>query len=178
MNTQETPTLTTLARAMIAVEWQFLRVALAILVGILPFTLAAINTSGKVIAAAWGVFYIGCLVATTRVYAGFIMDGLRVAFGREPRFWPSAEREWRDKKDKIVQARAVMPKPSLLLLDVTQFMNPLSLTATIAGVYVMVKHPSVSTPAPLRDPHLGRAEVMAYDETRRVTNDLQLQPTG
>jgi hypothetical protein len=82
------------------------------------------------------------------------------------------------KKDNIDQARAIMPKPSLLLLDITQAMNPLSLAATVAGIYVRLRHPSISVPTPREDPHLGRAEVLAYDETRRLTRDLHLQPTG
>lgn len=160
-----------LIRALFTVEWMFLKQALVVLVGVLPFALFTVNTSGQILAALWGIIYVTTVVGSMRVNAGLIWDALRVLFGKEPVFGPSFEREYEENKDKIAQARAVIPRPILLLLDFLQFMNPLALTAILAALYVRMERPVRPTSTGNEVP-LGRSEVWALDETRRVTRRL------
>jgi hypothetical protein len=154
-------------------EWHFLKPTLAILVGVLPFGLATINTSGKVAAAVWAVFYIFAVGATSRVYAGLIWDALRVASGREPRFLPLFERAFEENKGRIEQARAVLPTPILWLTAFIQVMNPLSVTGIVAGLYVRLR-PRVLAHPP-GEAHLGRSDVMAYYEARKLAQSFEPQ---
>ncbi len=168
------------ARAMVIVEWMFLRVALAALIGVLPFALASINTTGKVLAVCWGLIYAMIVVASWRVNAGLIWDAIRVLARRDPIFTPSFEREYEENKDKIEQARAVIPRPILFLLDFLQLMNPLALTAMVASLYVRARQ-RTWLPQPTKEARLGRSDVWALDETRRVARRLdlrELMPVG
>ena len=176
----KTLTWATLAGAVAAMEWLFLKQALAILVGVLPFALAGVNTSGKVLAVAWGLIYGFAVASTMRVYLGLIWDGVLVAFGHDPKCGPVFERAYEENKGKIAQARAVVPRPILWLLDLLQQMNPFALTALLASLYVKMMHPAQATP-PVEDPRLGRADVWAVYETRQAARRLdprELMPAG
>lgn len=156
-----------LFRALVSLEWHFLKHALLILVGVLPFTLAAMNTTGVGVAAVWGFFYLIAVAATTKVYGGLIWDAVMVALGHEARFQPMFERAFEQNKAKIEQVRAVLPKPILWFIEFLQIVNPLSLAGMLASVYLKLSRPSVLERPP-SEAHVGRSDVIAYYETRRV----------
>ncbi len=173
------PTLTDLAHALAILEWHFLRVTVAILIGLLPFALAAINTSGRIVAGVWGLVYLVAVLATMRTYISLIWDGLRVAFGGEPHFLPLFERAFEENKDKIEQARAVIPRPIIWLIDFLQIVNPLSVTAMVATLYISLRPTALAHPP--GEAHLGRSDVMAYYEARKATQNFEpreLLPVG
>src|SRR5205807_3899276 len=119
------------------------------------------------------------VLATLRTYTSLVWDGLRVAFVLEPRFLPMFERAFEENKDKIEQARSVLPKPILWLIDFLQMVSPLSVTAMVATLYIRVR-----PTAPVRPPgegRLGRSDIMAYYEARKATRNFEpreLLPTG
>jgi hypothetical protein len=165
-----TPT-TGFAKAVLGVERMFLRHALPVLIGVLPFALFAGDTTDKFVAGAWALVYATALLASLRVNVGMITDAVRVLFGSEPVSIPAYEREYERNKDKIEQAMAVIPRPILWLLEFLQSMNPLALTALLGYLYIRVKRPSPHL-QPENPVTLGRSDVWAVYETRKATRRL------
>src|SRR5712691_1658198 len=69
-------------------DWLFLRTALGIAIGLLPFWAFHLGTVGSFVAGVWTVCYVLLVAPGIVLCAMLAIDAALVARGRSPRFWP------------------------------------------------------------------------------------------
>jgi hypothetical protein len=189
-HTVQTPATATLAQRLwlklrqhAVVDWLFLRTALGIAIGLLPFWAFHFGTVGSFIAGIWTVCY-ALLVAPGIVLCAMLgIDAALVARNRSPRFWPTfqfiAEQPGLHEKLERMTPPAIRAYGQLSA-SLGFWISPFGLVSVLLSAYVVMSKPPAAGQPPIEEAQIRTIEARAYmviRERERRIEEMEINRT-
>jgi hypothetical protein len=157
---------------LLGMEWAFIGVALGTLLWAAPLVLYW-TTWGHTLGIAWAVLYGLILLMTTPAHVGILMDAVRTATRRPPRFIPLLERS----EAKLAEARAAVPIWARWVMESVPYANPLCVTSLLSMTYIRIHEKETQKAETTSlDEHLGhRTAVTVYYVVNRREREMETE---